>query len=521
MLTKAEQRAEEHARDLFLGYDDPVTGPYFSARGGINPGQPYPGMAPVIDDDISDWSAVDWHHRLGQGCAINEPFPNRDHLGNLLGPEGFGMPEVSLLSSDSGYTEGIFGGDLVEKADKDVDMERFDRVRAGSGGRRGFNRSDGFYYDQSYWLDIGSAYLHTLAACQYVWAQRIDGIYTGGGPTDPPRGVPSWYWRDDPNTRCPKPPDGGGFKPVLDGGPIPANYFAQPAGASGRPASMDASEFMPDAACRDRDIDGDGEPDVPCTFDTMAEVDAQFLRNLGEWPEYYATGSRPIKANVGLEMGKTNQHSLSNYNQENSVPMLRYRPLPLHENIKGMLNRPGGPDDPNTDEIEGPITADQAALMELVVNDFRTSFFGASPAYPEFRPLDLDDDGVVRCSVYRRGYATADPLTGCGPNIDPDTKKPFCRFSLTGYFTFQKSRHYRIFYRGEVYDTMREVVVGQTNGEAVYVVDPDGDVWDVHMRAFDPGAKPPGTGTGMTDSHLIMNRHHANRYRGSLSNASR
>ena len=494
-----------------------------------------PRLTTLRKTTLSNGSTVDvpypWHHRLGQGCKVNEDFPSRiDPLGVMKGTmgyvakqlEGYVSPKLTHVSTDEKYARNIFS-DYTEKSDTDIIgvSEKWVKRSAGGGGE--YNDGGGYFYGQSYWMDLANAYLHTMAACQYVWADHIDGI----DKTDPLSGKPSWRWYDNPKTYMDKPvfkADGvtfdkfnrGGAWP--DGQAIPSDYFA---GVSG--VFID-----PDGPCRDLKVDlskpdGDLSAYVPSTFDSVREVDAQFLRNLGEWPEDYATGSRPTASNVGLELGEMWQSVLSDSNFPNSMPALRYRPMPTgeaddeynHYSIKGMLTIAPASDNTGTDFVEGPITPEQAALMELIVNDFRTSFFGASPAYPEFRPLDLDDDGIVRCSVYLNGYAPADAGTGRGPLTDPATGQDFKRFSLTGYYTFQKTRYYRIFYRGEVFDVMRGVVVGQVNGEAAYCVDPDGDVWDLEML-------PNGSAsTGMGDSHLLMKRYHFNKYRGALSNVNR
>ncbi len=91
------------------------------------------------------------------------------------------------------------------------------------------------------------------------------------------------------------------------------------------------------------------------------------------------------------------------------------------------------------------------------------------------------------------------------------------RFSLTGYFDFQKSRYYRVMVRGEVFDEMRGTVVAQDNIETVYVVDPDGDVVN-RQFAYTPAASRT---TGMSDSHVLFQRHHRNRYLGLHSNIER
>ena len=551
--------------DLFASFDDgdPDTGPYFDRAGGFNKETSYSGIpfAGDLDDDgvfdrivdeagnileqdadIND-DGIDnpagylaranaipypgrdprypsalngaakqhmaWHHNLGEGCKTNEG-----------GELGLGSAKFVSMDSKGKFTLNILPGSYIEESIVNGFQKR---ISSGGSGGGAFHAGQGYYYPNSYWMDIASAYVQTMSLTQYVWADHIDGYYKD----DPRRGVPTYWER------------------VLQSDPIertfPQEYFDLPAPGQptrssmgtyplGRLPTIDAPGFALETPCRDLDVDGDGKPDVPSTFDTMAEVDAQFLRNLGEWPEDYATGTRPTLANVGLEtvgiMSQWNGNKIL-WGEGNAMPILRYKPLPDHYNIKGQLalylEDADDPAIPIADRRG--ITPVQAGMMELVVNDFRTSFFGASPAYPEFRPLDLDDDGIVRCSVYKNGMAPAqNPAPGSydemetgpgrGPLIDPETGEPFERFSLTGYFTFQKSRFYRLFYRGEVYDVIRGVVVAQTNGEAVYVVDPDGDMAGARMQDPDGDA----TTGSLADSYLMYKHYHLNNYRGELAN---
>jgi hypothetical protein len=144
--------------------------------------------------------------------------------------------------------------------------------------------------------------------------------------------------------------------------------------------------------------------------------------------------------------------------------------------------------------------------MELVVNDMRMSFFGSSPQYPDFRAIDFDDDGHVRCSAYPGGSAPADPMTGKGPVPGPER-----RFSLTGHFVFQKSRYWRITCRGEVFDQVRQRPVAEADLEAAYCLDPDGEAFDL-VNAPIPGAGPLST-------RLLYQRWLWNRYKGARSRA--
>ena len=248
---------------------------------------------------------------------------------------------------------------------------------------KGYKYEAGFYYHNSYWLDMCVAMLHAVAVAHYSWLDQVNGANT----SDATSGKPKWSTT------------------------IPAGYF-DPAWAP---------NFVPGTLTRDHDTDGNSVADSPSTFDTIAEIDQQFLRNLGEWPGVYATGTRPIIANGALRSGCSG--SLE------AIPEVYYEDLNAQgsKNIK-MLR------------LATTITLQQAALMELVVNDMRMSFFGASPDYLTFRPLDLDDNGIVSCSCYAGGSAPANAADGQGP-------VPEKWFSLTGCFTLQKSRYYHIFTR--------------------------------------------------------------------------
>jgi len=178
--------------------------------------------------------------------------------------------------------------------------------------------------------------------------------------------------------------------------------------------------------------------------------------------------------------------------------------------------------------------AHRARLMERMTNDLRMSFFGSSPNYTgtgqtqyaapgslptaaQFGALDLDGDGTAYSSfthvinpaacIYP-GDAGATVPTGLDPfDCDGDTitsatepksgaaetvpwatsRSASIPFSLTGYFAFGKSHYWRMFVRGQVYDTWKGRPVDEVNMQAVFAVD------------------PTNRGTaGIKDSHFIM-----------------
>jgi hypothetical protein len=143
--------------------------------------------------------------------------------------------------------------------------------------------------------------------------------------------------------------------------------------------------------------------------------------------------------------------------------------------------------------------------MELVVNDWRMSFFGSSGQYPGFRPLDLDDDGRAESSAYTAGAALVD-ASGAAP-------EPERRFSLTGNFVFQKARYLRIFVRGEVFDQLVGRAVAAEDREAVVAIDPDGRYRDLNNARI--------SGASALDVRLLYQRRIDNAYWASRARVDR
>jgi hypothetical protein len=150
----------------------------------------------------------------------------------------------------------------------------------------------------------------------------------------------------------------------------------------------------------------------------------------------------------------------------------------------------------------------RTAAMEMLLNDWRYSFFGSSPAYAaDFRPLDFNGDGLVNCSIYPKDpaalpqekfcridrFVTAD-AAGRGRAIAPgpggDT--PFC---IAGSMFMGKSRFFRIIARGEVWDNVLGRIASSANIDSSVCVDtadrdrPD-DLVTAHLLSqrwfFDP-----------------------------------
>lgn len=227
----------------------------------------------------------------------------------------------------------------------------------------------------------------------------------------------------------------------------------------------------------------------PLAYDTIEEIDALFLRQLGE---NFAAPGTPCPDNP-IVSGRWP-----------GVKLLRFQVCskPVSNTIRSLvaadlLKTPGGVS-----------SAERAKVMERTLNDFRMSFFGASTEYRDFRPLDFDGDGHVHCSCYDANpAATAEEkryrtsrwkpagANGRGPSpsglvapFDPalatlpapfnyPTPDPTIGsspwFSATGCFFIGKSRYYRIFTRGEVYDNLLQKPVAQQTLETVLAVDPE------------------------------------------------
>ena len=120
--------------------------------------------------------------------------------------------------------------------------------------------------------------------------------------------------------------------------------------------------------------------------------------------------------------------------------------------------------------------------MELILNDFRLSFFGSDPAYAAtFRPFDFSGDGKATCSGYAAGvtdtanghsldmgtlhYQAADFATHRGPAVPA----PFC---ITGSFFIGRSHFWDITVRGEVYDNHLKRPISSATLQSTMVIDP-------------------------------------------------
>lgn len=124
--------------------------------------------------------------------------------------------------------------------------------------------------------------------------------------------------------------------------------------------------------------------------------------------------------------------------------------------------------------VDPAVAMRKVANMELVLNDWRMSFFGANPTYTDFRPYDFDGDGYACCSC----YTTTTPISGKTFRASPVTNgkgaAPDLFFSLSGYFVFEKGRYWRVLSRGEVFDEVLKKPIREVNLETAFVIDPEG-----------------------------------------------
>lgn len=218
----------------------------------------------------------------------------------------------------------------------------------------------------------------------------------------------------------------------------------------------------------------------PASYDTIAEFDALFLRQLGE--NLAAPGTvgsmQPAYVQDALWNGKDQRWTLG--------------PAANH-NIRSLLD---------ADLLATPTVTslERSKVMELVLNDFRMSFFGSSPAYATgFRPLDFNGDGKVTCSAYDPNLAATPDEIANGTatwKTVADAAAIDHWFSLTGCFFIGRSRHFRVITRGEVWDNLMRTTVAGVTLESVVFLNPDN--------------------AGMNRTHIPFQRWHFNRYTGNL-----
>lgn len=229
----------------------------------------------------------------------------------------------------------------------------------------------------------------------------------------------------------------------------------------------------------------------PTLCDSSEKIDALFLRQMGE--DFDNPGSpcpaAPIvqnKVSVWAQPDRT-RFWVSPKAVSNTIHSLV---------TKDLLKTAGGVS-----------SAERGKVMERMLNDWRMSFFGASPTYDGFRPLDFDGDGHVTSSCYdpnpvatpsEKKYRTDrwQPVDG-GAGKPGRGPRPTNWFSITGSFYIGKSHYFRVFTRGEVYDNLLKKPVAQQDLESVLVVDPEAPL-------------SPPAGRISTEQRLLYKRWHHN-----------
>lgn len=311
------------------------------------------------------------------------------------------------------------------------------RLMVQASGDFGVIANPPYSFPDTYWWDVHAALLHSLLVASLAW-HGDDGS-------------------DQRNWKLGRRPNGLKW---------PAGT---PLGAAG-------------AHVLDRDADGDGEHDVPALLDSVEELDRLFVRNLGE-----AFGPATGTPATGLR-----RHRQINPSFAGPVhgALFTIEPYTVGNNLKKL--RDSGDALLYTDE--------RLRAMELVANDTRLSFFGSSPQYPGFRPLDLDGDGKAWCSCYT-AYA-ADDLDGDGfGDTAPDR-----RFTLTGNFVFRPSSYYRALIRGEIFDQLKGRPAAEALLDTAFVVDADGSLYDAQGRPTADWSATPNACQRIADSTYLYQR---------------
>lgn len=223
----------------------------------------------------------------------------------------------------------------------------------------------------------------------------------------------------------------------------------------------------------------------PLAFDTIEEIDALFLRQLGE--SFDAPGSRNAKNPIISK-------------QDGMYVAFQESPTAVSNTIATLVANS------LLATASGVGSAERGKVMERMLNDYRLSFFGASTRYVDFHPLDFDGDGRVMCSCYGANPAASheeklyrtnrwqpagaqgkgptpsdliasfDPVLAAAPYNYPVPDPTLVRspwFCVSGCFFIGKSHYYRIFTRGEVFDRLLLKPVAQQTLDAVLTVDPE------------------------------------------------
>lgn len=467
-------------------------------------GHPYPGTVPQATATASD----PWISTLGDSIDLNGmTFSMFGHPSTDPREEKYTRPAPPFWGMDvRNYSYLLpMANNFTAKEEHVVGGQKWVRRTGTTATQQALIAGEGYWYDKSYWLDVAAAFYHAIGVAQLAWLADDGRAYDG----NPLAGRPQYVARSPyPTTFTAKSSWGSAVFESF------TNPYLLPLLSDGKPSAARDLDML------DRDADGDGAADSPSGFDTIEEVDRLFVYNLGEhWGDVTALPTLQVPAQ-GLYVVKDNVAAgfgVYPMPQNYAKCVARLIPRTTNFNILKLRN--------DVLAVADPANAPrQAALMELVVNDMRMSFFGASPNYPNFRGIDFDNDGTVRCSAYGSGSC---PVAAgrFGRMITPASGD--ARFSLTGCFILQKSRFYRAFIRGEVVDTVRMVPVSSAALEVVYAIDPQGRLFDVNNAPI-PLTGAPSTGpfrhdpdgdndvsdADIVDSQVLYKRWHAVQYQG-------
>lgn len=217
---------------------------------------------------------------------------------------------------------------------------------------------------------------------------------------------------------------------------------------------------------------------MPEQYQTIRDLDRAFLAELGESLDAPGTGSTTtLWMNGAIFPWSLNGGGPPIYMGSSPYESGQFAGVPKH-NIWDLVQQ-----DLLANADRSLSSIQRAHVMELMLNDFRMSFFGCNPTYSdcsdptkEFRPLDFVGDGRAYCSCYQgMNPAPPDPHdpTADLPWAPPGTKPPIY-WTVSGTFFIGKSHYYRIFCRGEVWDNLKNLPTDTATVDAALAVDPEG-----------------------------------------------
>ena len=260
----------------------------------------------------------------------------------------------------------------------------------------------------------------------------------------------------------------------------------------------------------------DGGPWSDVRVQSIDDLDRLFLANLGiniadpGNPTPPAAGApQSLKAWYGKINASANASGVK-------VDFVSFAPGWNVASLRGLPAFDEGAPLPVADHPHAPYLAkERTAVIELIINDFRLSFFGSNPAYADFQALDLNGDGMVTCSglgvnpaatARERALGIDHAAVGTGLTVPVANV-----FSHTGCFTVTKSHFWRIMTRGEVWDNFFKTVVSEAALDTVVCIDP----MDLAQEVGGPATRNPAAGQFAT--HVMYQKWVFDFNRSSLS----